>query len=65
MLDRPGKKWRHEDASEMMFDSLIKLDHVQVSEREAVIVKALIAGEVSRCRSVWESIPIARRATHE
>ncbi|KAI0755994.1 hypothetical protein BC629DRAFT_1584576 [Irpex lacteus] len=48
----PGKKWRHEDASEMMFDSLIRLDHVQVSEREAVIVKALIAGEVSRCRLI-------------
>ena len=47
---RPGKQWRHEDASEMMFDALIKLDHVQVSEREAVIVKALIAGETSRCR---------------
>ncbi|KAI0337332.1 HD-domain PDEase-like protein [Trametopsis cervina] len=48
----PDKKWKHEDASEMMFDALIKLDHVQVSAREATIVKALIAGESSRCRSL-------------
>ncbi|KAI0092891.1 hypothetical protein BDY19DRAFT_990567 [Irpex rosettiformis] len=48
----PGKKWRHEDASEMMFDALTKLDHVRVSEREAIIVKALIAGEVSRCSAM-------------
>lgn len=46
---RPGKKWRHEDASEMMFDALIKQDHVDVSEREAIIVKALIASDPSRC----------------
>lgn len=36
----------------MMFDALIKLDDVKVSEREATIIKALIAGDPGRCRCV-------------
>ncbi|THH02196.1 hypothetical protein EW026_g597 [Hermanssonia centrifuga] len=51
----PHKKWRHEDASEMMFDDLIKEDHVMVSEREAIIIKALISGDSSRCEQVFIS----------
>ncbi|KAJ3523594.1 hypothetical protein NM688_g8701 [Phlebia brevispora] len=45
----PDKKWRHEDASEMMFDDLIKLVHVDITPDEATIIKALIAGESDRC----------------
>lgn len=45
----PGKKWKHEDASEMMFDDLIKEPNVNVSPEEAHVVKALIAGDLSRC----------------
>ncbi|KAF7799951.1 hypothetical protein EIP86_011194 [Pleurotus ostreatoroseus] len=45
----PDKKWRHEDASEMMFDDLVKLPHVNITPEEATIVKALIAGEPDRC----------------
>lgn len=46
---RPGKKWKHEDASEMMFDDLVKEPSVDVTPDEAKIVKALIAGCPSRC----------------
>lgn len=46
---RPKDKWKHEDGSEMMFDDLIKLSHVDITLEEATIVKALIAGEPSRC----------------
>lgn len=47
---RPNKQWKHEDASEMMFDHLIKLPHVHISPEEAIIIKALIAGDPTRCR---------------
>ena len=46
---RPGKKWKHEDASEMMFDDLRKLPHVDISDKDATIIKALIAGDKDRC----------------
>ncbi|KZP19123.1 HD-domain/PDEase-like protein [Athelia psychrophila] len=46
-----GKSWHHEDASEMMFDDLIKQNEIQFSEEDATFVKALIAGEPARCGS--------------
>ncbi|EKM58979.1 uncharacterized protein PHACADRAFT_249122 [Phanerochaete carnosa HHB-10118-sp] len=45
----PNKKWKHEDASEMMFDYLCQEPTVDVTPEEAAVVKALIAGEPSRC----------------
>ncbi len=59
-ISSPHKKWRHEDASEMMFDDLIKEDHVMVSEREAIIIKALISGDSSRCEQVFISVSLHR-----
>lgn len=47
-MDRKGKKWKHEDASEMMFDDLIKQNKVQISKQDADFIKALIAGEPNR-----------------
>ena len=46
---RKGKKWKHEDASEMMFDDLVSKNDVDISEQDIRFVKALIAGEPSRC----------------
>lgn len=49
LLYRPGKQWKHEDASEMMFDALVAQNDVSISDREATIIKALIAGDPARC----------------
>ena len=47
-IGRKGKKWKHEDASEMMFDDLIKQNEIQISKQDADFIKALIAGEPNR-----------------
>ncbi|KAH7927042.1 HD-domain/PDEase-like protein [Leucogyrophana mollusca] len=44
-----GKVWRHEDASEMLFDDLIETYQIPISSEDAITVKALIAGEKDRC----------------
>lgn len=49
---RPGKKWKHEDASEMMFDDLVLKNNIDISLRDAKFVKALISGNSDRCRYV-------------
>ena len=45
---RKDKKWKHEDASEMMFDYLVRDNNIPISEKDQQFVKALIAGEPSR-----------------
>ncbi|KAH9928821.1 uncharacterized protein B0H18DRAFT_1155264 [Fomitopsis serialis] len=45
----PGTKWKHEDSSDMMFDALIQENDLDISEDDASFIKALIAGETSRC----------------
>lgn len=45
----PGKRWKHEDASEMMFDDLVETYRPEITPEEVVIVKALIAGDRTRC----------------
>ncbi|TFY76765.1 hypothetical protein EWM64_g7247, partial [Hericium alpestre] len=47
-----GKKWQHEDASEMMFDDMLARykDKIKLSERDAKFIKALIAGDSTRVR---------------
>jgi hypothetical protein len=47
-MDRPGKKWKHEDASEMMFDYLIADNDIQMPEEDAAFIKALITGDPDR-----------------
>lgn len=47
--DRPGTEWKHEDSSEMMFDALIEENDLVLPEDDARLVKALIAGDPSRC----------------
>ncbi|KII96196.1 hypothetical protein PLICRDRAFT_151364 [Plicaturopsis crispa FD-325 SS-3] len=43
-----GKKWKHEDASEMMFDDLVEKNGIDIDKQDADFVKALIAGDTSR-----------------
>jgi len=46
---RPNKKWKHEHASEMMFDDMVETYQLDITPEEATIVKALIAGDQKRC----------------
>lgn len=45
----PGRSWKHEDASEMMFDHLIEKNKIEMCEDDVRFVKALIAGDPSKC----------------
>jgi hypothetical protein len=45
----PGKQWKHEDASEMMFDDLIAKNNIDLPENDIQFIKALIAGDPSSC----------------
>ncbi|KAI6096736.1 hypothetical protein F5141DRAFT_561444 [Pisolithus sp. B1] len=45
----PGKRWKHEDASEMMFDDLVETYRPEITPEEVIVVKALIAGDRTRC----------------
>ena len=46
--DRNSKDWKHEDASEMMFDYLVRDNNISIPEKDQLFIKALIAGEPSR-----------------
>ncbi|TFK33680.1 hypothetical protein BDQ12DRAFT_637222 [Crucibulum laeve] len=41
--------WRHEEGSEMMFDYLIKENEIPLPQKDSKFVKALIAGDPSKC----------------
>jgi hypothetical protein len=49
---RKGSKWQHEQGSELMFDSLVKENDIYLNEKDERFIKALIAGEPSRCEYV-------------
>ncbi|KDQ65179.1 hypothetical protein JAAARDRAFT_168116 [Jaapia argillacea MUCL 33604] len=44
-----GKTWKHEDASEMMFDALVQEMKIDFPPADCEFVKALIAGDPGRC----------------
>jgi len=46
--NRPGSAWKHEQASEMMFDALVRENKVPISVKDQDFVKALIAGKPLR-----------------
>jgi hypothetical protein len=48
----PDCNWKHEDGSEMMFDSLVKENHIRLKKKDERFIKALIAGEPGRCEYV-------------
>ena len=41
---RPDSKWTHEDASEMMFDDLIRDNDIDISQDDVNFIKDLIKG---------------------
>ena len=49
----PGKRWKHEDASEMMFDDLVAKSNIDLAKNDARFVKALIAGDPGCCLCVF------------
>ncbi|KAI0030397.1 hypothetical protein K488DRAFT_35067, partial [Vararia minispora EC-137] len=44
--------WQHEDASEMMLDDMVKRYSIGLPPRDVEFIKALIAGDASRCECV-------------
>ena len=46
------RNWQHEDASEMMLDDMIKQYDMNIPTEDVEFIKALIAGDQARCRSV-------------
>ncbi|KAI0285127.1 hypothetical protein BGY98DRAFT_947337 [Russula aff. rugulosa BPL654] len=45
----PNGNWQHEDASEMMFDDMMKQYDMDIPRRDVEFIKALIAGDQARC----------------
>ncbi|KAL9713864.1 hypothetical protein Ac2012v2_003476 [Leucoagaricus gongylophorus] len=45
----PGKKWQHEQGSEMMLDHMIAEYGIPITAKDQKFVKALIAGDPSKC----------------
>ncbi|KAG1740233.1 uncharacterized protein EDB91DRAFT_1133849 [Suillus paluster] len=43
-------KWSHEQASEMMFDDMVKKYNLEISDEDVETVKALISGRKERCK---------------
>jgi deoxynucleoside triphosphate triphosphohydrolase SAMHD1 len=46
------RNWQHEDASEMMFDDMMKQYDMDIPKQDVEFIKALIAGDQARCRFV-------------
>jgi hypothetical protein len=46
---RPDREWKHEQGSEMMLDYLISEYEIPISGKDQRFIKALIAGEPSKC----------------
>ncbi len=46
------REWKHEHASEMMFDDMVKQYNLDIPPKDVMFIKALIAGDQNRCRSV-------------
>jgi HD superfamily phosphohydrolase len=51
----PNTTWKHEHASEMMFDDLVKQHDIDISDEDRSFIKALIAGEPSKCMSIFST----------
>ncbi|KAI0041582.1 HD-domain/PDEase-like protein [Auriscalpium vulgare] len=49
-----GKEWHHEHASEMMFDDMIREYKLDFPAVDVLFIKALIAGDETRCRTPAE-----------
>ncbi|KAJ7165634.1 hypothetical protein C8R43DRAFT_1061610 [Mycena crocata] len=47
----PGKNWKHEDASKMMFKYLLEDNNIQLPKGDIEFILALIDGEPNQCSS--------------
>ncbi|KAK1219456.1 hypothetical protein PQX77_017828 [Marasmius sp. AFHP31] len=45
----PGEDWTHEQGSEMMLDSLVKHNDIEIADKDLAFIKALILGKPERC----------------
>ncbi|KAG6894799.1 hypothetical protein C0992_004592 [Termitomyces sp. T32_za158] len=45
----PGKAWKHEDASIMMFDNLVEENDIRIELQDVAFIKALISGDPKQC----------------
>ncbi|GLB33172.1 putative metal dependent phosphohydrolases with conserved 'HD' motif [Lyophyllum shimeji] len=45
----PGRRWKHEHASVMMFDALVRENDIDMSPKDERFIKALISGEPGEC----------------
>ncbi|KAF7300958.1 HD-domain/PDEase-like protein [Mycena indigotica] len=45
----PGKSWKHEDASKMMFEALVANNSIQLPREDIEFILALIVGDRSQC----------------
>jgi len=45
----PGKHWKHEDASAMMFDDLVAKNNIDLPESDILFIKSLIEGDPGSC----------------
>ena len=60
----PNGNWQHEDASEMMFDDMMKQYDMDIPRRDVEFIKALIAGDQARCRSVRNRVHAPQTQSH-
>lgn len=58
------KNWQHEDASEMMFDDMMKQYDMDIPKQDVEFIKALIAGDQARCRSVLNRVHAPQTQSH-
>ena len=57
-LCRKDTKWRHEDASEMMFDHLVEDNEIDINDVDRAFIKALIACQPEKCLYVCHSVDL-------
>jgi len=58
------RNWQHEDASEMMFDDMMNQYDMDIPRQDVEFIKALIAGDQARCRSVRNRVHAPRTQSH-
>jgi len=51
-FSRPGTTWQHEQGSQLMLDHMIAEYEISITAKDQSFIKALIAGDPSKCRSV-------------
>jgi deoxynucleoside triphosphate triphosphohydrolase SAMHD1 len=58
------RNWQHEDASEMMFDDMMRQYDMDIPKQDVEFIKALIAGDQARCRSVRSRVHVPQTQSY-